>query len=93
MPCQNYTSAETCLENKKCYVQEQGEKCIKTPVELNWDKEIVVKSRWYDQTLFELFDGKLRVTTGIALGAVISIVIISLIISAVLSYFAYVKRK
>lgn len=77
----------------QCNVIEAGNRCIDTPTETNWNKEIVVKRKWYDKTLFELFDGKLRVTSGMAIGAVIAIIVVALIVSSVLSYIAYIKRE
>ena len=63
--------------------------CTKTATEQNWDNEIVVKQRWYDKTLFELFDGKLRVTSGMAVGVVVAIIVVALCVSAIMSYIAY----
>lgn len=88
-----YTDATTCGENPVCKVTEQGERCIPTPTETNWDKEIVVKRKWYDKTLFELFDGKLRVTSGMAIGVVIAIIVVALIVSACMSYIAYKNKE
>ena len=67
--------------------------CTKTATEQNWDNEIVVKQRWYDKTLFELFDGKLRVTSGMAVGVVVAIIVVALCVSAIMSYIAYKKRE
>merc|ERR1712166_715596 len=89
---QHTLNFKTCKGNTRCYVAAQ-EACIKTPTEVNWDKEIVIKQGWYDKTLFSLFGGKLRVTVGMSVGIVVAIVVIALLVSAVLSYLAYRKRE
>ena len=52
-----------------------------------------MKEKWYDKTLFQLFNGKLVVTSGMAVGAVIGIIVVALLVSAVLSFIAYNNRK
>lgn len=91
--CNLYKGTTSCEENKACKVIEAGNRCIITPTETNWDKEIVVKRAWYDKTLFTLAGGKLRVTSGMAVGAVIAIIVVALLVSAVMSYVAYKKRE
>jgi hypothetical protein len=73
-------------------VTEAGSRCINTPTETNWEGEEVVKQKWYDKTLFQLFDGKLKVTSGMAIGAVVGIIVVALLVTAIMSYIAYVKR-
>lgn len=90
--CNTLLTSSTCKGNTRCFVAAQ-EACIKTPTEVNWDKEIVIKQGWYDKTLFSLFGGKLRVTVGMSVGIVVAIVVIALLVSAVLSYLAYRKRE
>ena len=81
----NGTSFSKCTYSSECVDTKENF------IEINWDDEVVVKTSWYDKTLFNL--GEVRFTTGSSVIAVGIILVLVLIISAVMSYLAYVKRE
>lgn len=98
--CDTFSESKTCkaqtqpqdTSKARCYVQSEAG-CAEAATEENWDNEIVVRQGWYDKTLFELFDGKLRVTSGMAVGVVVAIIVVALCVSGIMSYIAYRKRE
>ena len=74
-----FSNDSVCIETKGNYI------------EINWDDQVIVKKYWYDRTLFNI--GEMRFTTGASVIAVGILLVIVLIISACVSYLAYVKRE
>lgn len=64
--------------------------CAATPIEINWDKEEVIREGWYNKTLFVI--GGVKITAGMSVYTMVAIIVLALLISAITSYVAYQKR-
>lgn len=87
--CATYGQSNMCNANDFCYIVSFKE-CAQTQIELNWDKEEVIREAWYNKTLFEI--GGVKITAGMSVYTMIAIIVVALLISAITSYVAYQKR-